>query len=132
MKKHQLFKKSVYVRIVPPVYMSNVSILAQVKDSTITHQEIIHDGIFNMKQETIEIEPFLLIEHGDFYDISETILEYYGNRLRTLVENDLNEKCLFKGDKLFVCINDLTPTIPMLDESLKVEFRLRRRSQVTN
>ena len=57
--KHQLFKKSTYVQI--DVGKSHLTIVGKVKNAEIKINRITSHGIFNIPQQSIEIESKLLI-----------------------------------------------------------------------
>lgn len=109
MRKHLLFKNKRYVEIIVD-FPSDTAFIAQVKDSTIKHHKIIHDGIFNLPQETIELFPIIAMISEDNND-KPMLLNFYDHSdlLRAISSTLLKEKVSYKDNQLFVCITDLAP-----------------------
>jgi len=124
MKKHQLFKVGSYIQL--EIGEGQVAI-GKVKDSTIKLKKIIYDKIFNVPQETIELEPMLMTAHIDGYDLK---LVYKNGNLLKLSKYG-NSTLLFEGKALYqplenrlrACVVDLQL---VTNEDLKKEYYKRR------
>lgn len=100
--KHQLFKNNTYLEI--DTEISHLTIIGQVKDSTITTNRIPSEEIFNFPQESIEIHPKLMIIYED--PEMETVFINDITLIEDIIESFMN--IVVKKQKLFVSIMDIT------------------------
>ena len=99
--KHQLFRNNVYVEI--DTGRDHLTIVGQVKDSTIKHKRIPYESVFNIPQESIELHPKILI----IYENPEKDPEFIDDIIFIKeIVSDLNGIVVNK-DRVFVSVLDL-------------------------
>ena len=109
--KHQLFKANTYVEI--DVGRPHLTVVGQIKDSTISNKVIRAADTFNIPQEAIELEHSLLIipenpEAKPYFIDNPIFMEDIMNQFNGLVMKDMDNQ-----HKLFAAVSDF-PGCPNL------------------
>jgi hypothetical protein len=120
MKKHQLFRNKSYAQV---KIHSNLSIVGQVKDSTVKKVSASYGDVFDIPVETLTFEKEILFNYGHttaVYDVTEDFFQLHiMNRSKELQHTIFFSE---EGDVILRC-SDLDVVD---DESLKVELRKER------
>ena len=125
--KHQLFKKNTYVTV--DVGRPHLTVVGQVKDSTIRIKRIVAEDSFFMPQQAIELKENLLVlpiaSEIQFFRGYQNINEIIGNYNGLLLEKKL-KRITEMEYHLFVSIEDLN----LPSEGTKELFRtLKKKKQ---